>query len=172
MEWNGTMKILMGSVSEMKKLIRIFFVFGLLLFYQSFYQEDKASAASYDFWDWSTWPAVNYGSSGGFVSAVQSNLWASGYQTATGTVDGSFGSNTRTAVRYFQNLEGISADGSVGPITWDAFEDHVSSGFTTRTYDHWQSSYYTVYYADGNQVYGELDSDDQLGIAYFNLWRY
>ena len=85
----------------MKKLIRIFFVFGLLLFYQSFYQEDKASAASYDFWDWSTWPAVNYGSSGGFVSAVQSNLWASGYQTATGTVDGSFGSNTRTAVRCF-----------------------------------------------------------------------
>jgi len=33
-------------------------------------------------------------------------------------VDGYFGTKTAAAVRAFQRVEGISADGIVGPITW------------------------------------------------------
>ncbi|WP_418936218.1 peptidoglycan-binding domain-containing protein [Natronobacillus azotifigens] len=82
------------------------------------------------------------GSSDGFVSAVQAMLWSSGYQTATGPVAGIFGQQTRTDLMHFQNLEGIVADGIAGPITWSTFENYTSSGFTSRTYNHWQSSYY------------------------------
>jgi len=35
-------------------------------------------------------------------------------------VDGIFGTNTRAAVVAFQNLFGLTADGIIGPITWDA----------------------------------------------------
>lgn len=49
------------------------------------------SAATYNFRDKSTWATVGLGSSGGFVGAVQSDLWATDYQTATGAVDHNFG---------------------------------------------------------------------------------
>nr|WP_324784504.1 peptidoglycan-binding protein [Streptomyces sp. H51] len=68
-----------------------------------------------------TWAAlvvtVQKGSSGPAVSAVQSELNASG---ASLTVDGSFGTNTYNAVVAFQSAKGLTADGIVGPLTWRA----------------------------------------------------
>ena len=64
-----------------------------------------------------TWPAlivqVGPGDSGDAVSAVQSLF-------PDLAVDGSFGSQTETAVRSFQEMFGLVADGIVGHLTWHA----------------------------------------------------
>nr|WP_262928402.1 peptidoglycan-binding domain-containing protein [Streptomyces sp. CBMA29] len=60
---------------------------------------------------------VQQGSSGAAVQAVQSQLNAHGSSLA---VDGSFGAGTNTAVRSFQSAHSLSADGVVGPNTWQA----------------------------------------------------
>lgn len=60
---------------------------------------------------------VQKGSSGAAVSAVQSELNASGASLA---VDGAFGTGTYSAVVAFQSGKGLTADGIVGPLTWRA----------------------------------------------------
>ena len=35
-------------------------------------------------------------------------------------VDGRYGTGTATAVKTFQQLDGLRSDGAVGPVTWDA----------------------------------------------------
>ena len=63
-----------------------------------------------------TWEAlvvtVQQGSSGDAVRAAQYKLGV--------TVDGAFGSGTKSAVINFQKSKGLSADGVVGPNTWAA----------------------------------------------------
>jgi peptidoglycan hydrolase-like protein with peptidoglycan-binding domain len=58
---------------------------------------------------------VDYGNRGSAVSAVQQALRNRGYNI--GSVDGVFGSQTETAVVYFQRDNGLTADGVVGPAT-------------------------------------------------------
>lgn len=64
----------------------------------------------------STWSALivvlRQGDQGNAVRALQSELRIS--------VDGSFGSGTASAVRSFQQSNGLSVDGVVGPATWQA----------------------------------------------------
>ncbi|MFT4415807.1 peptidoglycan-binding domain-containing protein [Fredinandcohnia humi] len=85
---------------------------------------NKASAASYDFYNLGTWPTVGYGyiTSGGFVGTVQSVLWTNGFRSTVGTVDKSFSSNTYNGVVAFQKKYYLSADGRVGPGTWGKIE--------------------------------------------------
>jgi hypothetical protein len=68
-----------------------------------------------------TWSAlivtVQNGSSGDAVRAAQTELAAHGYNVA---VDGAFGPATDSAVRSFQSAHGLTADGVVGPQTWQA----------------------------------------------------
>lgn len=54
---------------------------------------------------------LSYGSRGDCVKALQRKLGAL-------TVDGVYGSGTRSRVRSFQDDAGISVDGKVGPQTW------------------------------------------------------
>jgi hypothetical protein len=68
-----------------------------------------------------TWPAliveVSTGSTGDAVRAVQSQIHSrSGWLT----IDGIFGPETESAVRFFQEDIGLSVDGIVGPNTWNA----------------------------------------------------
>ena len=51
------------------------------------------------------------------VRLVQKRLNALNY--AAGTVDGYYGSKGVAAVKDFQNVNGLSVDGSVGPATWN-----------------------------------------------------
>jgi len=58
------------------------------------------------------------GSSGETVKQIQTKLKEWGYYD--GTVDGVFGSGTEKAVKYFQQKNGLTADGKVGQSTMDA----------------------------------------------------
>ncbi|MFD3918502.1 peptidoglycan-binding protein [Streptomyces sp. NPDC058595] len=66
-----------------------------------------------------TWPGlivtVRQGSTGDAVAAAQTALNKHGYGLA---VDGQFGPATTSAVTDFQNSQGLTADGIVGPDTW------------------------------------------------------
>jgi hypothetical protein len=68
-----------------------------------------------------TWAAlivtVRPGARNHAVRAVQGQLTANGYPT---TVDGEFGSGTEATVKRFQTANGLTADGVVGPMTWQA----------------------------------------------------
>lgn len=52
------------------------------------------------------------------IRAVQNKLNALGYNA--GATDGYYGDGTRNAVVRFQSAKGLSADGQVGPATWNA----------------------------------------------------
>ena len=57
-----------------------------------------------------------YGCTGNDVKTLQKNLKTLGYYKS-GSVDGSFGPLTQTAVKQFQRAAGITVDGIVGPQT-------------------------------------------------------
>ncbi|WP_256336725.1 peptidoglycan-binding protein [Paenibacillus sp. OK060] len=103
-----------------------------------------------------TWPSVKAGSSGGFVSALQADLWSSGYQNTVGTVDGSFGSGTTSAVKSFQTAEGLTSDGVVGNGTWSKLDNYmVYNTANSRFYRNSGSTTYQTYYlmlADGSRT--------------------
>ena len=60
------------------------------------------------------------GCKGDDVRELQKLLKGAGYNIA---VDGSFGNETRTAVRSFQTREGLKVDGIAGPITIKALQE-------------------------------------------------
>jgi len=62
---------------------------------------------------------VQQGSNGDAVRAVQSQIHSRGDGANQVAVDGIFGSVTNDAVRAFQTLLGLPADGIVGPQTWN-----------------------------------------------------
>lgn len=72
-------------------------------------------------------PTLRSGSKGMDVKNLQItlNTWAGMYNRAdfyTGTPDGAFGPKTSSAVASLQAALGLTADGIVGPITWDAIQ--------------------------------------------------
>jgi peptidoglycan hydrolase-like protein with peptidoglycan-binding domain len=62
--------------------------------------------------------ALNVGSQGKAVADLQEALTDRGYDV--GGADGKFGPRTEAAVREFQQAEGLTPDGVVGPGTWSA----------------------------------------------------
>jgi GH25 family lysozyme M1 (1,4-beta-N-acetylmuramidase) len=71
------------------------------------------------------WPIVRQGDRGTSVMTVQGLLDARG---ATLTADGDFGPATLAAVKAFQSAHGLTADGIVGPDTWQALVVTVQTG--------------------------------------------
>ncbi len=70
--------------------------------------------------------SLRRGSSGDTVKQVQQRLKAWGYYS--GSVDGIYGSKTEAAVRYFQQKNGLAADGVAGPKTLAAIGISAGSG--------------------------------------------
>lgn len=68
-------------------------------------------------------PTLRSGSKGGPVKGLQNALQARSYDP--GPIDGVFGSVTENAVSDFQRDYGLTADGVVGPITWQALDVYV-----------------------------------------------
>jgi peptidoglycan hydrolase-like protein with peptidoglycan-binding domain len=63
------------------------------------------------------------------VSPVQTVLAKYGYYD--GETDGSYGSETRAAVKELQEDLGVTVDGRVGPETVKAFNEAVANGTIT-----------------------------------------
>lgn len=66
-------------------------------------------------------PVLGRGDDGGDVGEAQAVLKRLGIYR--GRVDGDFGAQTDRAVRAFQRLRGLRADGIIGEATWAALED-------------------------------------------------
>ena len=60
------------------------------------------------------------------IATIQAQLNKKG--CSVGTVDGIAGPTTYNAVISFQNKNGLTADGQVGPATWDVLFDTISGG--------------------------------------------
>ena len=65
-------------------------------------------------------PVLKKGAKGDAVKAMQLLLNAHGYHCGTAGVDGIFGEDTETALKYFQAYMDLDADGVCGPATWTA----------------------------------------------------
>ncbi|WP_366945258.1 peptidoglycan-binding domain-containing protein [uncultured Metabacillus sp.] len=76
------------------------------------------SASAHHSNNFANFPTVQSGSSGEYVEFLQAFLYTAGYYN--GSIDGIFGSGTRSAVIAFQNNRGLSADGIVGDGTWNS----------------------------------------------------
>jgi peptidoglycan hydrolase-like protein with peptidoglycan-binding domain len=85
-----------------------------------------------------TWPAlvieVSTGSQGAAVKALQSQVASRGATPLA--IDGVFGSDTLASVQQFQTWVGLSVDGIVGPITWNAYVDGYLPGPNTSQVAH------------------------------------
>ena len=62
------------------------------------------------------------GASGELVEYLQNALIEAGYDVGKAGADGIFGSGTLSAVKKFQQVKGLSADGKVGKLTWAAIK--------------------------------------------------
>jgi len=81
---------------------------------------DRALAQSTLYW----------GSSGEDVRKLQTRLKDWGYYD--GPIDGVFGAGTSKAVKYFQQKNGLTPDGIVGPQTWAALGFNVQQPQNTQ----------------------------------------
>lgn len=68
-------------------------------------------------------PTLREGSSGPAVIDLQQRLQKAGFRP--GSIDGSFGPATKSAVIAFQRAKGLTADGIVGPATWAALAPYA-----------------------------------------------
>ena len=68
-------------------------------------------------------PLVYKGKTGETVQYIQNKLINKGYFLGRTGADGIFGFQTEKAVRQFQIDNSLSADGIIGPLTWEKLED-------------------------------------------------
>lgn len=80
-------------------------------------------------------PVLRKGDRGEYVKLAQTELIEHGYDVGKWGADGVFGAATEAAVKQFQKDNGLSADGVIGPKTWDALDD-VSVALYTVTIPH------------------------------------
>lgn len=90
-------------------------------------------------------PTLRKGSRGEEVKKAQQLLIDKGYDLGKYGADGAFGAATLAAVKKFQEANGLTVDGVIGPMTWEALEKHT--GPTTLYTVH--IPHMTEYQADG-----------------------
>ena len=83
-----------------------------------------------------TKPTLKKGSSGQYVTLLQTELINRGYSCGKSGADGKFGNDTLAAVKAFQKDHGLTADGIVGPKTWAALDNAEPTVYYTVTIPH------------------------------------
>ena len=77
---------------------------------------------------------LTMGDRGDAVKRLQQRLKELGYLSANATIDGIYGSQTRTAVREFQRAMGLTVDGVAGPRTQQLLFGTAASAVVTVSY--------------------------------------
>ncbi len=72
---------------------------------------------------------LKVGSKGDRVKELQQKLINRGYNLGVAGADGDFGQGTYNAVVQFQSANGLSADGVVGPLTWEMLNASPTNEF-------------------------------------------
>ena len=72
-------------------------------------------------------PILRYGASGAYVQLLQSVLKKLGFYS--GEIDGIYGAQTLDAIKYFQREFGLSVDGIVGNLTWNALRPYLDGTY-------------------------------------------
>ena len=75
-------------------------------------------------------PTLRRGSSGEYVTLLQTLLIQRGYDLQPYGADGKFGAKTEKAVKAFQEKNGLTADGICGRNTWAALENSTATLYT------------------------------------------
>ena len=78
-----------------------------------------------------SYAVIRYGSKGDRVKTLQQALITLGY--LTGSPDGIFGSNTRTAVKSFQRSNKLTVDGVAGKKTLTAIQSSLAGGASSQS---------------------------------------
>ena len=99
---------------NLKAILIIFMVSSLFVSYNVFFRNNELEALS------------KYGSRGEEVRTIQTKLKRWGYYK--GNVDGIYGSQTLSAVKWFQRKNGLKEDGIAGKNTLEAMGIYNSSG--------------------------------------------
>lgn len=75
-------------------------------------------------------PTLRRGSSGEYVTLLQTKLIQRGYDLQPYGADGKYGAKTETAVRAFQKKSGLAVDGVCGRNTWAALDSGKTTLYT------------------------------------------
>lgn len=81
-------------------------------------------------------PTLRKGSTGEYVTLLQTKLKNKGYDLGKYGVDGDFGSATLAAVKQFQRDNGLEVDGVVGKNTWAALEKDTQAVYYSVVIPH------------------------------------
>ena len=102
-------------------IILLIFLITLFLLYNIFFREDANIS----------YALSKYGSRGDEVTQIQTKLKRWGYYN--GQIDGIYGSQTLSAVKWFQSKNGLTVDGIAGPKTLAAMGIYSSGTTNTST---------------------------------------
>lgn len=75
-------------------------------------------------------PTLRRGSSGEYVTLLQTKLIQRGYDLQPYGADGKYGAKTENAVKAFQKDNGLTADGICGKNTWSALDSGKTTLYT------------------------------------------
>lgn len=98
-----------------------------------------------------------YGSRGSEVTQIQTKLKRWGYYT--GNIDGIYGSQTVSAVKYFQRKNGLAVDGIAGPATLKAMGIMTSSSSSSNSSSNYNSNLNLL----ARVIYGEARGEPYTG---------
>ena len=117
-----------------KKINKSLFIFMVIIINISFLIVFKNSNLNKNVIEETQTTAYSYGSTSDTVRTIQSKLKNWGYYD--GSVDGIYGYGTYTAVKKFQQKNGLNVDGVVGTATLNALGiNDKSAGGNYRTYN-------------------------------------
>ncbi len=117
------MKFFLKNKKTKNIVLVIILIFSILsyLSYNIFFRKDSNSS----------YALSKYGSRSDEVRQIQTKLKRWGYYN--GSVDGIYGSQTLSAVKWFQSKNGLTVDGIAGPKTLQAMGIYSSSTTSTAT---------------------------------------